>query len=110
MTSLGRLTKRGSKRNFAYEVIDILKGGEPVLAEELMNELGLCRAAASRHLKECHALDLIYICGWDRSYQKWVPRYRWGNKEDVKKPDSLSLYQIKTRYLGRKNNTQRATP
>lgn len=85
------------KRNQAYHVIEILKRREPVMHEDLMHELGIRRNAASRHLRELHALDLIYISSWDRVYQQWVPVYRWGTRSDMEKPVAYTNAEMKRR-------------
>jgi hypothetical protein len=89
------------KRNKAYAVIDMFKRGEPLLREEIQQELGLTKVAANRHLKELWVLDLIYISGWDRAHHEWAPRYRWGNKPDVSKPAPLTPSEVYTREVER---------
>lgn len=78
------------KRNRAYEAISLLQSGDVYLAEDLAHELGVHYKIAERHLRELWVLDLIYISGWDRLHHHWVPRYRWGNRADAKKPAALT--------------------
>lgn len=93
---------RIAKRNQAYAVIDLLKLGEPVMAEDLIHELGIRRNAAGRHLRELWTLELVYICAWDRQYQQWVPVYRWGSRPDVERPEAYSNAETRRRYADKR--------
>ena len=78
------------------------------MREDVEHDLGITRARACYHLKNLYSLDLIHICGWDKTYQQWVPIYKWGNRPDVEKPKALTRSQIVKRYRQRKAE-QRAT-
>ncbi len=101
MARLKKLIRRGTKRNMAYEVIDLLMQKQLTSWVDLQEDLGINRAAANRHLQELWVLDLIHIAAWERQHQQWVPAYRWGKKEDVEKPIAMGQAEYQRRYRRR---------
>lgn len=87
-----------------YRVIDLLQSKEPYDKYDLAFELELNPKTASRHLKELWALDLLYICGWEKEYHNFHPVYRWGNKPDVERPAALTNAETSKRYRERIKN------
>jgi hypothetical protein len=94
---------RRLRKNHAYNVIDYLKSNEYASAEDISHEFQLHYKIAERHLKECWALDLVYIRTWDRKYHHWVPVYKWGNKPDAEKPRPLTKQEVEERYKPKRN-------
>lgn len=91
------MKNRRLKRNQAYNVIDACQRNEYMTAEDLAHELGLHYKIAERHLRECWALNLIYIASWDRKHHHHVPVYRWGAKQDAAKPKPLTKAEVYAR-------------
>ena len=80
--------KHRTMRYEVYRVIDTLKSHRDAYTNyDLHEELGMHPKTAYRHLRELWALELIYICGWDREHNQPIPAYRWGNKPDVERPE-----------------------
>jgi len=92
-----------------YKVIDHIKDREAYTYEDLAYELKMHPKTAYRHLRELWSLDLVYICGWDRVYQQWVPAYRWGNKPDVEKPAAYTPTEKSRRARERKRERESAS-
>jgi predicted transcriptional regulator len=94
----------------AYLIICKLTTREAYDATDLAYELDLSEITINKHLRELYSLDLIYICGWDRSRHESnashhpVPVYRWGNKPDVKRPEPEDKAEINRRYRERIKN------
>lgn len=87
-----------------YQVIAQLQNREAYDKYDLAFELEMHPKTASRHLKELWALDLLYICGWEKEHQSFHPVYRWGNKPDVERPAAVSGAERSKRYRDRKRN------
>jgi hypothetical protein len=96
----------------AYLVICKLMTREAYDAKDLAHELGLNVITINKHLRELYLLDLIYICGWDRSKHESgdahqpVPVYRWGNKPDVERPERMERAEVNRRYRERIENAR----
>lgn len=91
----------------AYMVICKLMTREAYDAKDLAHELGFNVITINKHLRELYLLDLIHICGWDRSdhepntAHQPVPVYRWGNKPDVERPERMPSVEVKRRHRER---------
>jgi hypothetical protein len=92
------MKNRCLRKNHAYNVIHFLRTNDYASAEDIAHEFSLHYKIAERHLRECWALDLIYISSWDRKHHHWVPVYRWGNRPDAAKPRPLTPQEVETRY------------
>lgn len=82
--------------------------GDAVMREDIQHDLGITRDRARWNLRELYALDLIYICGWDKARNQWAPVYKWGNKPDVEKPAPLTRSQVNRRWRERIASRQKA--
>jgi len=69
-----------------YRVMAHLQNREAYDKYDLASELKMHPRTAARHLKELWALDIIYICDWEKEHQSFHPVYRWGNRPDVERP------------------------
>lgn len=67
---------------------------------DLSVALDIHHRTAQRHLKELHALDLIYIASWEKEYQQWIPSYKWTQKrqDDAPRPEPLTGAECTARY------------
>jgi len=94
----------------AYMVICKLMTREAYDAKDLAHELGFNIITINKHLRELYLLDLIYICGWDRSKHESgeahrpVPVYRWGNKPDAERPERMDNAEVKRRHREKVKN------
>jgi len=81
-------------------------------AKDLAEELGFNIITINKHLRELYLLDLIYICGWDRSKHEFgkshhpTPVYRWGKKPDVKRPERMNNAEVKRRHHEKVKNAR----
>lgn len=64
---------------------------------EVAAEVGCEPNTAYRHLRELWSLDFIHIAGWARTYRHWMPQYRWGDDDDVPRPEPLTSQQVAQR-------------
>lgn len=89
-----------------YQVIALLQNREAYDKYDLAFELELHPKTAMRHLKELWALDLLYICAWEKEHHSFHPVYRWGNKPDVERPAAITSAEASKRYRERKRNAR----
>lgn len=64
---------------------------------EVAAEVGCEPNTAYRHLRELWSLNFIHIAGWSRTYRHWMPTYRWGDDDDVPRPEPLTSQQVRQR-------------